>query len=181
MEHTTMTLKHQNWMWALRKEMGWPLFKPANDCLSFSSGRKMDAEIGTELGRVAVAMRKDVVYSSWTNAAVAEPSSYAVVLRDLLTINVTDRCVAWASTETSPVILISTRRDEMFAIGARGLLERVAGKPKSLAKGRKIAERRIRAAAQAMGGRLAENNVWLPMGADWVEPERPVETVVRFN
>lgn len=33
------TLRHQNFMLAIRCEMGWPSFKPANDCIAFCSGR----------------------------------------------------------------------------------------------------------------------------------------------
>ena len=38
----TMSLRHQNFMLAVRREMGWPAFKPANDAIAFCSGRQMD-------------------------------------------------------------------------------------------------------------------------------------------
>jgi hypothetical protein len=181
MQNNTMMIRHQKWMWAIRQEMGWPLFKPANDSLAFSSGRALDVEVGMELGRLATEMRKDIIYSSWANVHAEEPSGYTIVVRELLKTDVIDRCLPWAASESGPIIFISTRGDEMFAIGRRGLLERVAGKPKARAKGRALAMKRIRAAAAAMGDELASGNVHLPFGSPWVEPDQPAETVVQFG
>ena len=181
MQDTTMLLRHQNFMWAVRKEMGWPLFKPANDCLTFSTGRPMDMEIGMETARIATALRKDIVYSGWSSATAAEPQGFAVIIRELFQVDIVDRVFPWVADETAPLILISTRGDECFAIGRRGLLERVTGKPKHLAKGRKLAMKRIKASAATMCDALAENNVWVPLGGELIEPAQPVDTIVRFN
>lgn len=181
MEQTTMQVRHQNFMWAVRREMGWPAFKPINDCLAFSSGRPLDFEIGAELGRLAQAMRKDMIYSGWSSATAREPSGFTVVIRELLSVDIVDRVLPWAADDHSPIVLVSTRGDEVFAVGKRGLLERMAGKPPRLAEGRKRAMKRIRAAIATMSDEVAENNVWLPAGAPWVEPDQPLETVIRFN
>ena len=61
-------------MLALRQQMGWPLCKPANDCLAFGSGRTSDFEVGMELGRIAQMLGKDIIYSSWASVG-AMPSS----------------------------------------------------------------------------------------------------------
>ena len=53
MMNDTTKLRHQNWMWALRSEMGWPTFKPVNDCIAWASGRLMDIELGMDLARLA--------------------------------------------------------------------------------------------------------------------------------
>ena len=180
MEYATM-LKHQNFMWGLRKEMGWPLFKPANDCIGFSAGRPMDIEIGMELGRIAQESRRDLIYAGWETAAAAEPTAFAVVMRELIKIDVIGRCFPWCEDEHTPVILVSTHADERFAIGRRGLLERSPAKPKKLGAGRKLAMKRIRAAAAQMGDELAANNVWLPHGAAWAEPDALTETIVSFG
>ena len=181
MQHDTMMLRHQNWMWALRRAMGWPTFKPINDCIAWASGRLMDIDLGLELARLATAGRKDMVFSCWANTTVAEPSDYIVALRELLSINVVDRCFAYAADETAPVMLVSTRRDEHFAIGSRGLIERREGKPAALGRGRKLAVRRIRAAAATMGDTLCADNLWVPTGGEWIDPVTPSETVVHFN
>lgn len=181
MEQAMMTLRHQNFMWGVRREMGWPLFRPVNDCLAFVSGRPMDIEVGLETARVAQVMRKDLIYAGWPSTVAVEPDAFAVIIRELLQVDVIDRCFPWAADETSAIVLVSTRVDESFAIGRRGLLERRPGKPKGLGKGRKLAAKRIRAAAAAMGDELVANNIWLPHGEAWVEPDAPVETVVRFN
>ena len=181
MEQTTMTLRHQNFMLAVRKEMGWPLFRPANDCLAFASGRPMDFEIGMDTARLAQAMRKDVIYSGWSNPTAVQPASFAVVIREVLSINIIDRVFPWAADENAPVALISTRANERYIIGQRGVLERAPGKPNHLAEGRKLAMSRIRATAAAMGDVFAENNVCVSPGGKWTEPEQELETIVRFN
>jgi len=56
-----ITIHHQNTMIALRKEMGWPLFRPANDSIAFTSGRSLDVEVGLELGRIAAELGRDKV------------------------------------------------------------------------------------------------------------------------
>ena len=181
MNDTTM-LRHQNWMWALRREMGWPTFKPINDCIAWASGRTMDVELGMELARLATASRKDMVFSCWASVGAAEPVGYILALRELFAVDIVDRCVAYTADEEAPLLLVSTRRDEHFAVHSRGLLERREGKPANLGKGRKLAVKRLRATAATMGDRLCADNRWVPTGGDWIEPVMPpMETVVRFN
>ena len=176
------TLRHQNWMWALRRLMGWPPFKPVNDCIAWASGRTMDVGCGLELARLATAGRKDIVSSCWTNVGAAEPTGYIVALREMLSVDVVDRCVTYTADEEAPLLLVSTRRDEHFAIGSRGLIERREGKPADFGKGRKLAVKRIRATAATMGETLCAQNVCVPIGGEWIEPiVSPMETIVRFN
>ena len=44
----TIPLHHQNCMLVVRRGMGWPTFRPANDCVAFCSGRTMDFAVGSE-------------------------------------------------------------------------------------------------------------------------------------
>lgn len=182
MNDNMMLLRHQNWMWALRRLMGWPAFKPINDSIAWSSGRTMDVELGVELARLATAGRKDMVFSCWANVSAAEPVGYIVALRELFAVEVVDRFVAYAADEKAPLLLVSTRRDEHVAIGSRGLLERREGKPADLGKGRKLAVKRIRTVAATMGDTLCADNMWVPKGGDWIEAAvPPMPTFVRFN
>lgn len=181
MEQKTMQLRHQNFMWAVRREMGWPAFRPINDCLAFSSGQAFDFEVGTELGRLAQAMRKDIIYSSWASTEAREPMGFTVAIRELLSVDVIDRVFPWAGDKTTPIVFVSTSSDEVFVVGRRGLLERMTGKPPRLGEGRKLAMKRIRAAAAVMEGELAENTICVPTGGAWIEPDQPLETIVRFN
>lgn len=176
-----MTLRHQNFMIAIRLLMGWPAFKPANDCLAFSSGRPTDFEVGSELARIATMIGKDVIYSGWDSVNAALPSDFTIVYRELLTVDIVDRVVPWAANDEDPIVFVSTRGDDIFAVDRRGSLIRVAGRPKAMAKGRKLAMKRIKAAAAEMGDRLLENNRIVPFGAPSIEPEAPSETMVRFG
>lgn len=176
-----MILRHQNFMLAIRREMGWPTFKPANDCIAFCSGRPLDIMIGSELARIAEQSRKDAIYTGWPDLKAAEPASFTVVFRELLTVDIIDRVEPYADNDEAPLILVSTRADEFFAVDARGSLVRVSGKPKGIGKGRKLAMKRIKAAAATMGDTLLESNCFVAPGADWIEPDAPVETIVRFG
>lgn len=175
-----MALRHQNFMLAIRREMGWPKFRPANDCIAFCSGREMDFTIGSEIARIAQAMRKDAVYTGWANTSATLPTSFTIVYRELLTVDIVDRVVPYAANDDAPIVFISTRADEFFAVDLRGALVRVPGRPKAIGTGRKRAMKRIRATAATLGDELLENNRFVPTGAEWIEPEVPVETIVRF-
>lgn len=177
----TLLLHHQNFMLAVRREMGWPTFRPANDCIAFCSGRTTDFEVGSELARLAQAMRKDAVYSGWANSKAAEPAGFTIVYRELLTVDIVDRVIPYAANDDAPIVFLSTRADEFFAVDRRGSLVRVPGKPKGIAKGRRLAMKRIKATAAARGDELLVGNQFVEPGADWIEPEVPVETVVRFG
>lgn len=176
-----ITLHHQNFMLSLRAEMGWPEFKPTNDSIAWTSGRAMDVQLGLELGRIAQMIGKDLVYSGWTSARAAEPTSLTIAWRDLLTVDIFDRLVPFAANDDAPIVLVSTRADETFAIDRRGSLVRIPGKPKSIGAGRKRAMKRIRATASTISDVILSDNRWVPTGATSIGPDEAVETIVRFG
>lgn len=181
MEQTNVTFAHhQNLMLAVRRLMGWPSFKPANDCLCFASGRPIDFAVGSELARLSQQLRKDVIYSGWPNSRTRRPSGFTIVCRELLTVDVVTRVVPWCASADEPLVFVSTRDDEFFALDRRGTLVRLPGRPASVAHGRRMAMRRIVATAATMSNDLLESNQFVPTGADWIEPEVPTDTVVRF-
>lgn len=100
----------------------------------------------------------------------------------MLTVDIVDRVVPYAANDDAPIVLVSTKGDEFFAIDTRGSLVRVAGKPKRLGDGRKRAMRRIKAAAATMRDDLLPGNRRMLWGAETIEPDTtPVETIVRFG
>lgn len=176
------TLRHQKTMQALRKEMGWPLIRPINNCIAFSSGRPCDIKVGAELGRIATALNQDIVYSGWTSLKSAEPKSYTVAYRDLFCVDIADRLVPYAANDDAPVMLVSTRSDDAYCIDRRGTLARLSGKPKDLARGRKLAAKRIKAAMAEMRDELLADNRQIPWGSEAIPQAAPAtETVVRFG
>ncbi len=181
MQQNTAGLRHQNFMLAVRREMGWPAFKPANDAIAFCSGRRMDIEVRTEVARIATAMRKDAVYTGWVNIRATMPLGFTIVYRERLTVDIIDRVVPYAANDDAPIVFVSTRADEHFAVDTRGSLVRISGKPGNIGTGRKLAMKRIRTAAATMGDELLADNRFVPFGSDWIEPETPAETVVRFG
>ena len=176
-----MMLRHQNLMRALRQQMGWPPHKPANDCIAFSSGKPGNFEVGMELGRIAQMLGKDVIHSGWADARATSPVGFSIAYRELLAVDIIDRVLPYAANDKAAIVLVSTRADECFAIDRRGSLVRVPGKPKSLAAGRRLAMKRIKTASKSMGDELLANNRHVAWGAPVIEPEAPVETIVRFG
>lgn len=176
-----MTAHQQNFMLSVRREMGWPAFKPVNDCIGWVTGREMDLEVGTEVGRIAHLASKDLIYTGWASTKAKEPTSFTIGFREMLAVDIIDHVVPFASDDQAPIILVSTRADEFFAIDRRGSLVRVDGKPKGIGKGRALAMKRIKAAAAAMAGTLMANNRFVPAGGPVGEPDVPAETFVRFS
>ena len=174
-------LHQQNMMRALRVEMGWPRFKPANDCLAFTAGKPIKVATGMEIARIATMLGKDVIYSGWSSTKAAQPVSFALAYREMLSVDVVDRLVPYAANDTALLTLVSIRTDEYFAIDQRGSLVRVPGRPKDVRKGRERAMQRIRATAAAMDDTLLSTNRFVPTGQDWIEPDTAqVETIIRF-
>ncbi|MGY4396693.1 hypothetical protein ACVWZA_001878 [Sphingomonas sp. UYAg733] len=175
-----MLLHHQNMMLAIRKEMGWPAFKPVNDCLAFSSGKEMDIESGMEIARIAQMLGKDVVYSGWASSKATEPAGLCVAYREMFSVDIVDRLVPYAANDDAPLPLVSARSDEYFVVDRRGTLQRVRGKPKDIGAGRKLAMKRIKATAATLGSEMLGTNRFVKPGAS-IEPETPTETIVRFG
>lgn len=164
-------LKMQNHALAIRQELGYPLYKPIDEIPAFTGGGTADIARAMEIAAVAQAMRKDLVYVAWGDPADSKPVDYAVAFREPNFVDWIDRCFFWSADETSPIVIVSSRRDEHFARSARGLLERRPGIPaKNMTKGKKLAMRRILSAAAAMSDQLAKDNVYLPRGSSWSEP-----------
>lgn len=177
----SMILRHQNFMLAVRREMGWPAFKPANDCIAFCSGRTTDLEVGSEMARIAQMIGKDAVYTGWKNPVAATPAGFTIVYREMLTVDVVNRVVPYAANDNAPIVFVNIRKDEMFVVDGRGSLLRVPGKPNAIGKGRALAMKRIKATAATLGDTLLENNRHVPWGSEAIAPEAPVETIVRFG
>lgn len=177
----TMALRHQNLMLAVRREMGWPAFKPANDCLAFCSGRVVDFETGSEMARFAQMLGKDLVYAGWKSSVAPAPAGFTIVYRELLAVDIVDRVVPYAANDDAAVVFVDVRNDETFAIDRRGSLIRLPGKPTNIAKGRALALKRIKATAATLGDTLLDGNRAVRWGAETIEPQAPAETIVRFG
>lgn len=180
-QNSPILLRHQQMMLAVRTEMGWPPYRPANDAIGFTSGRVLDAEVGAELARLAQAMRKDLIYSQWRDLKAADPAAFTIVYRQLHGVDIVDRVIPWAANDTAPIVFLSTRAEETYAVDARGSLTRIYGKPAKIPAGRKLAMKRIKTAAAAKGDELLANNAFLKPGQPWVEPVANVDTIVRFR
>lgn len=180
MQQNTLSLRHQNFMLAVRHEMGWPGFKPANDAIAFCTGRRMDFAVGSEMARIAQTIRKDAVYTGWKNMAATKPLGFTIVFREMLTVDIVDHVVPYAANDDVPIIFVSTRADEHFSVDQRGSLVRLPGRPAVVGVGRRLAMKRIRATAATMGNEMLGDNLFVPPGGDLIEQETLAAIAVRF-
>lgn len=175
-----MVLHHQNTMLAVRQEMGWPAFKPVNDAIGFCTGKPMNIAIGAEIARIAQALGKDIVYSGWASSKATEPLGFTVAYREMFSVDVIHSLVPYAANDEAPLLFVSTCSDEFFAIDRRGSLARMPGKPKDIAKGRRLAMNRIMVTAQTLGVETLMANRFVKPGEP-IESEAPTGTMVRFG
>lgn len=181
MQQSTIGIRHQNFMLAVRRELGWPRFRPCNDAIAFCTGRKMDFQVGSEMARIAQTLRKDAVYTGWASMTASTPLGFTIAYREMLAVDIIDHVVPFAANDDAPIVFVSNRAAEHFAIDHRGTLTRIPGKPKNIGTGRKLAMKRIRATAATMSDELLADNRFVPFGSNWIEPETPVDTIVRFG
>ena len=167
-------------MLALRREMGLPLFRPANHCLLFSFSNRFGSDTSMSLARLVEQERRDLIHATWGNAAARWPIGLTVVIRELLTIDVVTRVVPWCAGEDDPVILVRRRDHEFFTLDRRGSLARLQGRTAKIVRGRRLALRRIDGAARINGDMAPPDDWHRRTEHDWIEPEVPTETLVRF-
>lgn len=174
-----MKLHHQNLMLAVRQEMGWPAFAPANECISFCWGQPIDLENGIELARFAQMIGKDIVYSGWASTSCTEPTAFTVAYGEMLSVDIVDKLVPFAADDNATLLLVNTITDECFAIDRRESLARTPWKPMNVRTGRKIAMKRIQTAATNLGRKPRQNGRAVRHG-ELIEPETSTAAVVRF-
>jgi hypothetical protein len=165
---------------AVRSQLGLPLFRPANDAICFAGGVGFDLEKGQDLARLAMEMRKDIVYVSWPKRQAKQPTKFVLVYRGRLTIDVIEDVVPYAANEDAPVTFVNARGDEHFCLDERGSLTRCEGVPKNLRQGTARAMRQMRANARHSGRGLPIAQ-WVPPGGAWIEPETKQGAAVCFR
>lgn len=178
----TTILHHQNLMLSLRQAMGWPLYKPQNDCIAWCSGKTLDFNAHLQLGRICRMVGKDLVYSAWSSAAALMPADFTVAYRTMMTVDVASGIVPFAANDLDPVILVDPRLDQHFSINERGTLVRYFGRPKAVATGHRRAMKRIESAANTMGDKVLTTNRRINWDAIGIEPDSiPTDTIVRVG
>ena len=175
-------IRQQNINLAIRQLMGWPPYKPSNDCIAFACGVPLDPLLALKVAQMAEEMRKDWVYAQYLKPTAPMPAKMGIVYRGLASVDVLDDCHLWAADADAPLKVVSPRTDEHFAIDCRGSLQRIAGRPKNLAKGRALALRRVRKLAAGYDHVALPDSVFMSAAEPWVEPARqPRDTLVRFQ
>lgn len=178
----TTILHHQNLMLSLRKLMGWPLFKPQNDCIAWSSGKILSFEDHFDLGRICRLVGKDLVYSEWASVEASMPAAFTIAYRTIQTIDIANGLLPYLERDEDPVILVDPHADQHFLIDDRGSLVRRFGRPKAVSAGHRRATSRIKRAARTMGDEVLANNRRIKWDATEIEPDiMPTDTIVRFG
>lgn len=184
-ERDKMTLTKsmmQNHSLAIRAEMGYPLYAPANHTLAFAAGRKFDFQVGMDLARHAEMGGKDFVYAGWASIHDDAPTDYTLVVRQPDVIDILPGAQFWAAGDQSPVVILLQQRDMYFELDARLNLQQRSGRPgRRLALGIKRAMERIRHRADLLEGTELDENAWVRNGGDWTPPAPPQASAVFFR
>lgn len=184
-ERQKMTLTKsmmQNHSLAIRAEMGYPLYSPANHTLAFAAGRKFDFQVGMDLARHAETGGKDFVYAGWASIHDDAPTDYALIVRQPDVIDILPGVEFWAADDQSPIVILLQQRGIYFELDGRLNLQQRAGRPgRKLALGIKRAMDRIRRRAELLDGTELTGNAWIPNGGDWTPPPPPQTTAVLFR
>ena len=175
-----MQVRHQNWMLAVRALAGVPTFKPVNESILFCATGLNGIDRGMELARLAQEAERDVICAHWANTKAKRPSGCTVVLRDVLSVDVLSDCTAYMSGEER-LALVSVKEKLTIWVGDRGLLQRGQGVPEHLFRGAKLANMRIRNAAEGRDSELLDGNRFMPMGGEWSASDAPVDAPVRLS
>lgn len=175
-----MQVRHQNWMLAVRELAGVPTFKPVNESVLFCATGLDGIERGMELARLAQEAERDVICAHWANSKAKRPSSYTVVLRDVLSVNVASDCKAYLR-DGQPLALVSQREELTIWVGDRGLLQRGRGLPPQLTEGMRMATMRIRNLADGRAADLLDNNRFMPLGGEFTPQEAPTDALVLLS
>ncbi len=175
-----MQARHQNWMLALRQLAGVPTFKPALESILFCATGLDGVQRGMELARLAQQADRDVICAHWANTKAKRPSSYTVVLRDVLSVDVMSDCQAFIWGEDR-LALVSPREKMTIWVGDRGLLQRGPGLPQHLLRGVRLATMRIQEAAEGRDAELLDGNRFMSFGGDLAASNAPIDAPVRFS
>lgn len=175
--YTSNALRQQNYVNALRIEMGLPLHALANDGIGYMFGPPVDVPASAELARIAQEIGKDLVHVSFQNAIVRKPIGFTVVWRELDHVEVMTNCMPYVS-EGNGVSLVCLRSDGQFAVDSRGSMIRLSVKPVDLRTGRKLAMRLIKKTADSLACEHLADTQTIQSGAVPTLPQRRAPLVL---
>lgn len=174
-------IAHLRWQrnaWALREEMGFPLTTMTDESVVWAGGGVADFEKGMEIARVAADLGRDVIYLGYRTAKAPQPVQVGLAYRDPALITWRPKLELWAADREAPVILVDRIEGERYERGERNVLIRRAGLPAvDLARGRRMAEDRVRRAAKLKSDNLDSGSYHVPHGASVAEHRPPASPV----
>lgn len=178
----TTILHHQNLMLSLRQAMGWPLYKPQNDCVAWCSGKVLDFDDYLDFGRICRMVGKDLVYSGWASVKASLPATFTVAMRTIQTVDIASGLLPHAASDEDPIILVDPHADQHFLIDERGSLVRRLGRPKAISAGHRRAMSRIKRTARTMADEVLANNRCVEWNSTEIEPDVvQTDTIVRIR
>lgn len=148
---------------SLRVLLGYPRHKPVCDTLAFAFSGSSDLATELQLARAVVDMGRDMVvlhYDMHTEALV----SITLLVRRADVVDILRDCAVYTASHDAPLQLIAG--DALWRLDARLTLTPHRLPPaRRIARGRALAERRWREAAEAAGPLRLSGSRFLPKGA----------------
>ena len=175
--YTSNALRQQNYVNALRSEMGLPLHALANDGIGYMFGPPVNVPASAELARIAQEIGKDLVHVSFANAHVCKPTGFTVVWRELEHVEVITNCGPYRA-EGGRVSLVCHRSNRQFAVDSRGSMICLSVKPADLRAGRQLAMQRLKKTAESLACEHLADTQTIQSGAVPTLPQRRAPLVL---
>lgn len=172
----------QNHCRAIRSELGYPAFAPANPTMAFAAGRKFDFAVGMDLVRHAQSGGKDFIHAGWACAADDLPHDYTLVIRQRASVDIVTGVTFWAANDDTPLVIVARDRDLYFQLDDRLNLQQRFGRPgRKMLQGERRAMERILRVAATFDDTLLDGNAYVKNGEDWVPPAPMHQSIINFR
>lgn len=153
----------QSWSHALRIEMQYPEFAPANHTVAFSSGGRKSLLEALDVCTISSEIGRDIVYIAFDKAIMDGPVEISLAIRDTVSVEWHPSARLYAASEDAALELLTDRH--RWFVGPRNVLT-AAPKPSKakIAAGIVRAMRRWQHTAMAVQGVELTGSVLVPAG-----------------
>ncbi|MGK2912268.1 MAG: hypothetical protein ACSLE1_21095 [Sphingobium sp.] len=164
----------QQWVFALRKLMGYPEYEPSRHSTAFCASGERDLAGALHLAQLAADMKKDILHLGFKSIYAPEPHLVSLVVHTTHCVELLAGCRLYAASDTANVALL--HHDKRWYFDDRNQLICTSLPPRHrLTRGEQVAWARWRLTAARMVGLQLAGNSFVPAGrplADALPVER---------
>lgn len=169
----------QQWVFALRKLMGYPGFEPSRHSTAFCSSGEPNVTGVLTMAQMAVDMGKDILNVSFASVHALEPHMVSLAVHTTVGVEWLPGCSLYAASDKAKVALL--HQDKRWFFDDRNQLVSTTLPPRHrLARGEQVAWKRWRLTAARMEGLHLSGNCFVPAGRRFIDAV-PIEQLTVAN